>query len=74
MGSLTDMGIDELILKNILKKMRFARSNIELTKDDVKILSDALDEYITMFRTDIILEVRNKLRALGGSKSGSQTD
>jgi hypothetical protein len=62
MGSLTDLGIDELILKNILKKMRFAISNIELTKDDVKILSDAMDEYITMFRIDIILEVRNKFR------------
>ncbi|GAF99768.1 unnamed protein product [marine sediment metagenome] len=62
MGSLTDMGINELILKNILKKMRFARSNIELTKDDVKILSDAMDEYITMNKIDIILEVSNKLR------------
>ena len=61
MGSLTDYGLNESILKDIMKKVRHAKEKVILTDEESKELSKAINEYMLMFQIDILLEIKKKL-------------
>jgi hypothetical protein len=64
MGALSDYGLDESILRKIMKKIRYEIKNIKLIDEEASELSKVLDEYIVMHKIDVIMEIKKNLDSI----------